>query len=104
MREGEGAGGYVADCGRASGHSGPHREEGHCAEQRVLSEVRAASRALRLATDRLAWGLLTVRAEADVTSAQALAAELRQVQVRLASAVSSLTRLGSDDPSSRARR
>jgi hypothetical protein len=86
----------IADCGRAAGHAGPHREEERCPEQHVLAEVRAASRALRLVTDRLAWGLLTLRAEAGVTDAPTLAGDLRQVQRQLGMALSSLEAVAAD--------
>lgn len=80
----------IADCGRVAGHGGPHREEERCREQQALAEVRAASRALRLVTDRLAWGLVTLRAEAGVTDVPTLAGDLRQVQRQLGMALSSL--------------
>jgi hypothetical protein len=76
------------ECGRASGHAGPHRPDRR--ERRVLAIARAVAAEHRRVTDRLAWGLLTVRAEAGVTDPRSLAAELRQVGRRLSLTVSSL--------------
>jgi hypothetical protein len=56
----------------------------------VLAIARAVAAEHRRVTDRLAWGLLTVRAEAGVTDPRSLAAELRQVGRRLSLTVSSL--------------
>ena len=84
-------------CGRSVGHAGPHQPAAASPEQRVLTEARSAATALRRLTDRLAWGLLTVRAGAGVADPCALADELRQVGVRLsrtASALEALEALG----------
>ncbi len=83
----------VTDCGRAVGHVGTHQDADLCAERRVLVEVRSVVHALRQATDGLAWGLLTVRAEAGVTDAETLAAGLRPLQGRLDKAVSAVAAL-----------
>ena len=50
-----------AECGRAAGHPGPHQDEDRCPEQLVLAEMRRGARALQHVTNRLAWGLLSVR-------------------------------------------
>lgn len=83
----------IVGCGRAVGHRVPHQDEDLCPDRRILVEVRSVVRALCHATDRLAWGLLTVRAGAGVTDAETLASELRPLPGRLSNAVSALAAL-----------
>ena len=84
---------YLADCGRTAGHDGLHEDEARCAERRVLEELRAVTRTLQHATDGLAWGLLTIRADAGVTDPETLAAGLRSLPARLSKAVSAVAAL-----------
>lgn len=85
----------TSECARAAGHPGPHLDDGRCPEQGVLARARAVAGELRRATDRLAWGLLTVRAGADITEPRSLAVELRQIGAELSATASALEALQS---------
>ena len=86
--------GTAEECGRSVGHSGPHQPAATRPEQRILTEARSVATALRRLTDRLAWGLLTVRADAGVADPRALADELRPIGPRLSRTASAIEALG----------
>ena len=83
----------ISDCGLAVGHEGRHVAEEQCAELRALADVRALSRSFTRVADRLAWGLLTIRAGAGVTSPNELSAELRKLERGFAAVVASVEAL-----------
>jgi hypothetical protein len=91
--DGTGDAAEISECGRAAGHPGPHLPDGRCPEQEVLARARAVANELGCATDRLAWGLLTVRAGADITNPRSLAVELRQIGAQLSRTATALEAL-----------
>ena len=96
VEQGRGVGVMVRSVHWGASHRlspGPTRVRTVAPNRRALAEMRHVARALQHVTDRLAWGLLSVRAGDGVTDAAALARELSQVKAGITRAVSAATAL-----------